>query len=44
MTYALAMYQNTKISISYLKLLTNLSKEFEYDFGSASKASNNIHF
>ena len=30
---ALAVYQNTKVSVSHLELVTNLSEEFESDFG-----------
>lgn len=41
--YALATYQNTKVSMSHLELVTSLSEEFEHDFGGAGKASNNTY-
>ena len=31
--YALAVYYNTKVSMSHLELVTSLSEEFESDFG-----------
>lgn len=34
--YALAVYQNTKLSISHLELVTSFSEEFESDFGKDS--------
>lgn len=34
--HALAVYHNTKVSISYLELVTGLSEEFESDFGGAA--------
>ena len=33
---ALAVYQNTKVSMSHLDLVTNLSEEFASDFGKDS--------
>lgn len=39
-THALAVYHNTNVSMSYLKLVTSLSEEFESDFGGAGQASN----
>jgi predicted ATP-dependent protease len=33
---ALAMHQNTKVSLSHLEMVINLSEEFESDFGKDS--------
>ena len=37
---ALAVYHNTKVSMSHLELVTSLSEEFESDFGGAGQVSN----
>jgi len=42
--HALAVYHNTKVSISQLELITGLSEEFKSDFGSASQASNKYSY
>jgi len=38
--HALAVYHNTKVSMSHLELVTGLSEEFESDFGGDGQASN----
>ena len=37
---ALAVYHNSKVSMSHLKLVTSLGEGFETDFGGAGRASN----
>ena len=34
--YALAVHQNTEVSMSHLEVVTGLSEEFESDFGKDS--------
>ncbi len=42
--HALAVYHNTKVSMSHLELVINLNAEFESDFGGAGQASSKFSY